>query len=369
MKLPKLKGYSNNVKITNHNIINKRLLNNIKIIKYNPFKNMHNNIGNEKKSLSVVNLKKKKLYKEQEIMTINSYLKSNLEKPINKKIIKIVKKDDNNDNDLRLNSDNLYANNDNNNDFNDTIYTENRFKTLINSKSSFINNRNENNKIILPTVTKMLGNFDGKNKLNQSVLNINKIKKIKLKQDKYIRDIIAGVKEEEKFKKLHEYNIRFDNSFLYNINWNNNILKNMLKNKKININMEAIKNYKIKNKKMQFDKEKEKKNILLSKSIDNENDNSYFNSEINNFFNNCKYKNNKLILSLMKKRNNNNNINKRIYLSRFNENIYNNYCESNNLYNENPKFENRRASLFVEKEQEKSRDNSMNNSIFKLNHF
>ena len=126
--------------------------------------------------------------------------------------------------------------------------------------------------------------------------------------------------------------------------------------------MEAIKNYKFRNKKglLEKEKEKEKKNQIIFKSINNENNNnSYFNSEINNFYNNCKYKNNKLILSLM--RNRNINKTKRIYLSRFNENIYYNYCVSN--------INDTESKRSLPNEKEKNNNSSVKNSLFRLNNF
>ena len=339
MKLPIIEGYSYDFQNENKKTIDKRILNHLKVIKPIPIKSIHKYFDTEKKSISVLNLRKKNLDEESKIIPNNSYMKSNRDNPINQKKIKIMKRANinNNKNHIYLiNSDNINEINTNNN-YNDSIFTENRFQTLINGRSSFINNRNENDKLNLPIVPKILKNFERKNRLNQSDIINNRNNKIK--KEKYVRYIFSSIKDKTKSKQLHEYNIKFNNSLLNNINWKNNILRRILKNKKIKINMEAIKNYKFRNKKDLLDKEKEKKNQIIFKSINNESDNSYFNSEINNFYNNCKYKNNKLKLSLMKERN----INKsqRIYMSIFNENIYNNFCALNmNQKNENQKIYN-----------------------------
>ena len=175
------------------------------------------------------------------------------------------------------------------------------------------------------------------NKFNNSdIINNNIIKK-----ENNIKYIFNGVKDQKEIKKIHEYNIKFNNSFLRNIKWNNNILKNILKNNRFKLNIKENNNT-INNKSLNIslDKEKEKKNeINIFKNINNKYDNSYFNSEINKFYNKCKYKNNKLILSMIKKRKINKT--KRIYLNRFNDYIYNNYCASNNIYNANKKDDNK----------------------------
>ena len=367
MKLPIIEGYSYDFQNENKKTIDKRILNHLKVIKPIPLKSIHKYFDTEKKSISVLNLRKKNLDEESKIIPNNSYMKSNRDNTINQKKIKIMKRANinNNKNHIYLiNSDNINEINTNNN-YNDSIFTENRFQTLINGRSSFINNRNENDKLNLPIVPKILKNFERKNRLNQSDIINNRNNKIK--KEKYVRYIFSSIKDKTKSKQLHEYNIKFNNSLLNNINWKNNILRRILKNKKIKINMEAIKKYKFRNKKVLIDKEKEKekekKNQIIFKSINNESDNSYFNSEINNFYNNCKYKNNKLILSLMRKRNINKS--KRIYLSRFNENIYYNYCVSNNYNNDNES----KRSLPNEKDIEKNKNASFNNLIFKLNNF
>ena len=369
MKLPKIEGFQSDLKIKNHNILNTKFLNNIKVIKHFPLKNLHNYLDTEKKSMSMLNIRKKNYYEEKKIMTNLSYLKSSRENesPIKQKQIKILKKTNNNEHIYMLNSDNVILNS--NNRFNDSTYLENRYQTLINNRASLIKNKNEKKKLILPIVSEILKHDElkyEKNNLNQSDVNVIN-HKIKLKKSDYLKYILSGTNNEEKTQKIHEYNIKFHNSFLSNINWNNNILKRIFKNKNIKINMETIENFKYKNKKelLEKDKEKEKKNPIVFKNINNDNDNSYFNSEINNFYNNCRYKNNKLILSLMKKRNINKN-DKRIYLNRFNENIYHNYCASNNIYNNNHKNENKGNNLFAEKSQEKSKNNSINNSLFNL---
>ena len=217
---------------------------------------------------------------------------------------------------------------------------------LINKKLNLFNNKH-NKKLILPIAY---------NKINQmKIINNDETKK-----ENYIKYIFNGVKEKIRKNNCHEYDIKFNNSYLKNINWNNNVLKKIFRNKKMMLNMELIKNYKIKkNESKEKEKEKETKELNILKNINNFYDNSYFNSEINNFYNNCKYKNNKLILSLMRKRNINKS--KRIYLSRFNENIYYNYCVSN--INEN---ESKRS---LPNEKEKNKNSSVNNSLFRLNNF
>ena len=366
MKLPIIEGYSYDFQNENKKTIDKRILNHLKVIKPIPLKSIHKYFDTEKKSISVLNLRKKNLDEESKIIPNNSYINSNRDNPINQKKIKIMKRANiNNKNHIYLiNSDNINEINTNNN-YNDSINTENRFQTLLYGRPSFINyrNENENDNLNLPIVPKILKNYGRKNRLNQSYIINNRNNKIT--KEKYVRYIFSSIKDKTKSKQLHEYNIKFNNSLLNNINWKNNILKRILKNKKIKINMEAIKNYKFRNKKDLLDKEKEKekKNQIIFKSINNENNNSYFNSEINNFYNNCKYKNNKLILSLMRKRNINKS--KRIYLSRFNENIYYNYCVSNNYNNDNES----KRSLPNEKDIEKNKNASFNNLIFRLNNF
>ena len=365
MKLPIIEGYSYDFKNEEKKTIDKRILNHLKVLKPFPFKSLHKYFDTEKKSISVLNLRKKNLDEESKIIPNNSYMRSNRENPMNHKKIKIIRRANFNNNKNHhiylINSDNINEINTNNN-YNDSIYTENRFNTLINSRASSVNNKNENYKLSLPIVPKIVLNYGGKNRLNQSDIINNRNNKIK--KERYVRYIFSSIKDKTKSKQLHEYNIKFNNSFLNNINLNNNILKRILKNKKIKINMEAIKNYKFRNKKdlleKEKEKEKEKKNQIIFKSINNENNNnSYFNSEINNFYNNCKYKNNKLILSLM--RNRNINKTKRIYLSRFNENIYYNYCVSNINDNESKRS--------LPNEKEKNKNSSVNNSLFRLNNF
>ena len=62
------------------------------------------------------------------------------------------------------------------------------------------------------------------NKFNNSdIINKNKIKK-----KNNIKYIFNGVKDQKEIKKIHEYNIKFNNSFLRNIKCNNNIFFNIL---------------------------------------------------------------------------------------------------------------------------------------------
>jgi hypothetical protein len=181
----------------------------------------------------------------------------------------------------------------------------------------------------LPIESNKLNQLKKKNQLNEDSKNENDVKYV-----------FNGVKDKIIKNNFHEYDIKFKNSFLRNINWNNNVLKKIFRNKKIMLNMELIKNYKIKkNESKEKEKEKETKELNILKNINNFYDNSYFNSEINKFYNKCKYKNNKLILSMIKKRKINKT--KRIYLNRFNDYIYNNYCASNDIYNANKKDDNK----------------------------
>ena len=362
MKLPIIEGYSYDFQNENKKTIDKRILNHLKVIKPIPLKSIHKYFDTEKKSISVLNLRKKNLDEESKIIPNNSYMKSNRDNTINQKKIKIMKRANinNNKNHIYLiNSDNINEINTNNN-YNDSIFTENRFQTLINGRSSFINNRNENDKLNLPIVPKILKNFERKNRLNQSDIINNRNNKIK--KEKYVRYIFSSIKDKTKSKQLHEYNIKFNNSLLNNINWKNNILRRILKNKKIKINMEAIKKYKFRNKKVLIDKEKEKekekKNQIIFKSINNESDNSYFNSEINNFYNNCKYKNKKLILSIKKSESISSN--QRIFLDRFNDNVNNNYIPSLIEHKKIPNNENKGNILLYEKNKSNSSNVSFN---------
>ena len=150
MKLPIIEGYSYDFQNENKKTIDKRILNHLKVIKPIPLKSIHKYFDTEKKSISVLNLRKKNLDEESKIIPNNSYMRSNRENPMNHKKIKIIRRANFNDNENHhiylINSDNINEININNN-YNDSIYTENRFKTLINSRASSVNNKNENNKL------------------------------------------------------------------------------------------------------------------------------------------------------------------------------------------------------------------------------
>ena len=357
MKLPKIEEYSSYFPNENKRIIDKNLLNYLKIIK-NPFQSLHKYFDTEKKSISLMNLKKKNIEEESKIIPSNSCFKSSSKDNIfDSKKIKIIKRPYNH----RLymvNSDNVNEINNHNNYYNDSLHSENRAETLLNIKSYVLNDKIEDYKFPLPVVQNIPKKSKGVNTINQS--DFLNGRHNKMKREHSMKIIRSGFEESKNSKQIHNYNIKFNNSFLKNINWNNNILKKLLKEKKFKINLGAIKNFKLRNQKESSDKEKEKKNPITFKSY-NEIDSSYFNSEINDFYNNCKYKNNKLILSLMKERNINKS--KKVYLSIFNENIYNNYCAFNmNQKNLNPKIYN----LSSEKTIKKNRIISCNNSVYKL---
>ena len=325
MKLPLIEGYLNDYEY-NSSSSDKRNLNRIKIPKNKSFNNLNNYFDTEKKLINIININKNDINKKLKRLPSIYNTKSINENIIKNKKIKIVK---------RINNNYIKNSNDTNNIYND--FTNNEFQTLINSKSTIIEDKkNDNNKMILPLGLKIpLIKYE--NKFNNSdIINNNIIKK-----ENNIKYIFNGVKDQKEIKKIHEYNIKFNNSFLRNIKWNNNILKNILKNNRFKLNIKENNNT-INNKSLNIslDKEKEKKNeINIFKNINNKYDNSYFNSEINKFYNKCKYKNNKLILSMIKKRKINKT--KRIYLNRFNGYIYNNYCASNNIYNANKKDDNK----------------------------
>ena len=315
MKLPLIERLLKKSHLTSENIPDKNKYQNRFFIKnFYPSKRTSLLINNNNKEEQLSNNLRFKLELKNTLRRVTSISYLNLKN--NKTIKKRIKITNN------INNDILNLNSDNNILFND--YSDyNKTRTLINSKSSFISIRKNKEK------NKEINKEKNEEKEKDKLIIINNELKNKLNRS----DVI-------KSKKIHEYNIKFNNLFWRNISWNNNILKNIFKK---NLNnkrgkKEEIKNIDCKNMKQSFDKEKEKKNSFVFKSY-NENGSSYFNSEINNFYNNCKYKNNKLKLSLMKERN----INKsqRIYMSIFNENIYNNFCALNmNQKNENQKIYN-----------------------------
>ena len=335
MKLPKIEETSSYFRNEIKRTIDKNTLNDSKTLKY-PFQSLHKYFGTKKKSISLINLKKKNIEEEFKIIPSNSFFKSSSkENLLEKRKMDIMQKPYNNwlyminsENLNELNSQNIY--------YNDSLNSDNRIETSLNIKRYNINDNIETIKLSLPLIRKIKKNNKGTNTINQSDF-LNK-RHNKIIREHSIKIIKSSFEEKKNNKQIHNYNIKFNNSLLKNINWNNNILKKILKNKKSKINIEKIKNFKFRNKKEILDKEIEKKNSFVFKSY-NENGSSYFNREINNFYNNCKYKNNKLKLSLMKERN----INKsqRIYMSIFNENIYNNFCALNmNQKNENQKIYN-----------------------------
>ena len=126
MKLPIIEGYSYDFQNENKKTIDKRILNHLKVIKPIPLKSIHKYFDTEKKSISVLNLRKKNLDEESKIIPNNSYMKSNRDNPINQKKIKIMKRANiNNDKNhiYLINSDNINEINTNNN-YNDSIFTE-----------------------------------------------------------------------------------------------------------------------------------------------------------------------------------------------------------------------------------------------------
>ena len=232
---------------------------------------------------------------------------------------------------------------------NDKLELKNKLKRVssisyLNSKNNKIIKkkikiRNINNDIFELNSDNIINNFSDNIK-TRPFINDKSIKKYKDK-DKLIY-ISQEIKNKLNFSsvnkdnKIHEYNIKFNNAFWKNISWNNNILKNIFKrslNKGKEKNEEKENSINCKNMKSfdkEKDKDKEKKNLRIFKNINNDYINSYFYSEINNFYNN--YKNNKIILSKLEKKNMSNN--KKIYTSPFNENIYyNNHCVSELINN------------------------------------
>ena len=343
MKLPFIEGYSDN-SVHKFNSSDQRDLNNFKAFKENHFCNIIlNNFGKERKPIKFINLRKKDL--KEKLKKISSV--SDIEtKSINKKNINSIKmiklgKRKSILNSLKSDiSDNRLDKNLNNND--------DYFQDLIISKSTIVNNRN-NKKLILPIASNKLNNYKIFNNIEDES-----------KKENSCKYIFNGVKEKAKKNTIHEYDIKFNNSFLKNINWNNNLLKKIFKSKKIILNMEIIKDYKIKKKSESKEKETKEKSILKNINSINNYDNSYFNSEINNFYNNCKMKNNKLILSMVKK---NDSIKsyKKIYIDRFNDNNKNsNFFPSKIIHNNFPKNENKRNILLYQKNKSNSSNVSFN---------
>ena len=302
-----------------------------------------------------MNLKKKSIEEESKIIPSNSFFKSSSKDNIfDSRKIKIIKRPYNH----RLymvNSDNVNEINNHNNYYNDSLHSENRAETLLNIKSYVLNDKIEDYKFPLPVVQNIPKKSKGVNTINQS--DFLNGRHNKMKRDHSMKIIRSGFEESKNSKQIHNYNIKFNNSFLKNINWNNNILKKLLKEKKFKINLGAIKNFKLRNQKESSDKEKEKKNPITFKSY-NEIDSSYFNSEINDFYNNCKYKNKKLILSM--KKHDTIKSNQRIFLDRFNDNINNNFIPSYNGHKQLPKNENKGNILLYEKNKSNSSNVSFN---------
>ena len=167
MKLPKIKEYSSYFPNENKRIIDKNLLNYLKIIK-NPFQSLHKYFDTEKKSISLMNLKKKNIEEESKIIPSNSCFKSSSKDNIfDSKKIKIIKRPYNH----RLymvNSDNVNEINNHNNYYNDSLHSENRAETLLNIKSYVLNDKIEDYKFPLPVVQNIPKKSKGVNTINQS---------------------------------------------------------------------------------------------------------------------------------------------------------------------------------------------------------
>ena len=338
MKLPFIEALSDN-SINQFNPYDRRNLNNFKAlkeIKNNSFNALNHNFDKNTLRIQCINLKKNGLKgRLKRISSVSDVESININK-INMNPIKFIKIQKN-----KTLFDKINSENNDNNIHQNLLKSDEYIPQLINKKLNLFNNKHRRN-LILPIAA---------NKLNQMKI----IKDDEVKKENEIKHIFNGVKDKMRKKNFHEYDIKFNNSFLKNINWNNNVLKKIFRNKKIMLNMELIKNYKIKKNES---KEKETKDIGLLKNINNFYDNSYFNSEIKNFYNNCKYKNKKLILSIKKSESISSN--QRIFLDRFNDNINNNFIPSLIEHKKIPNNENKGNILLYEKNKSNSSNVSFN---------
>ena len=342
MKLPFIEALSDN-SINQFNPYDRRNLNNFKAlkeIKNNSFNALNHNLDKNTLRIQCINLKKNGLKgRLKRISSVSDVESININK-INMNPIKFIKIQKN-----KTLFDKINSENNDNNIHQNLLKSDEYIPQLINKKLNLFNNKHRR-KLILPIAA---------NKLNQMKI----IKDDEMKKENEIKHIFNGVKDKMRKKNFHEYDIKFNNSFLKNINWNNNVLKKIFRNKKIMLNMELIKNYKIKkNESKEKEKEKETKELNILKNINNFYDNSYFNSEINNFYNNCKYKNKKLILSIKKSESISSN--QRIFLDRFNDNINNNFIPSLIEHKKIPNNENKGNILLYEKNKSNSSNVSFN---------
>ena len=362
IKLPSIEICSDNFKPENDSSV-KMNLKFLQPLKNSSFKNLQKVSDTEKKPIKIIKLRNSDLKEQLKRISSLSYLKPKERNNTKLNRVQTIKVTNNNLNNV-INLDS------NNNIDRNTRYSDKDSQTMLNSISSIMNNKNEN-KLILPTASKItIMKSEKEIKLSKSNI-INKIdtnkndKGIKIRNNiKYLFNNNSDKKDNNKF---HEYDIKFHNSFYRNVNWNNNILKKILEEKNMKINLDIIKKCNYKKINDAKEKEKKKKNQHELKNINNKGYvNSYFNSDINNFYNKCKYKNNKLILTLMKKRNQNSGI--KNYLSRFNDNnLYRNYCAYNIVNNEKQRNENKGNTLSFEHEYNYSSATSLRgNSILGL---
>ena len=261
--------------------------------------------------------------KYNKIQSISPQMKNNMKININlvNKKIKIIKS-----------CDNLFVNK--NFNTNDNIdKNRNKMNILIEKEiSDNINKKNEKDedKTILPFSSKIL-----KNK-NINSININGLKFKDFINNRYeINNELTKKKaidyNLDKNKGYHEHYIFFNNSFLGKNSWKNNLLKNILP-KNINYILKERELQKIAKINSQLSQEKEKNDKIkiknkfnIFRNLSNSHDNSYsfFNSEINHFYNN--YKNNNCKLILFKRNENINKDNNKIHFNKLHKNISYNY--------------------------------------------
>ena len=345
---------SDNLKQENDSLIQKNLkyLNPLN----NPsFKDLQNDSATQRKPIKIIKLRNSDLKEKLKRISSIYYLKPKKRNNMKLSSVHTIRLTNNNTKDM--------INLDSNNNYDRNTRFSDKDSQMLNSISSILNSKNDNN-LILPTGSKiLLMKNEREIKLSKSNI-INKIdnnkndKGIDVKNN--IKNPFNNIYDNTNINKFHEYDIKFHNSFFKNVNWNNNILKKMLQEKNMKINLDSINNNKYMKRNDTMDKVKEKKNQNVLKNINNNKNyiNSYFNSDINKFYNNCKYKNNKLILSLLKNRKKNAGI--KNYLSRFNDNnIYHNYCTCNIVNNEKPRNENKRNTISYEHEQNYSSGSSL----------
>ena len=344
MKLPFIEGYSDNSINQYDYSYDKRNLNNFKAlkdVKNNSFNTLIKNVNRNTMSLQCINLRKNSLKEKLKRISSVSDVEPITINRLSMNSIKFIKVQKTKTIFNKMNS----QNSDNNNNLEKNKMNNDEFiPQILNIKPNIINNRN-NKKLILPIASNKLNQLKKKNQVNDDS-----------KKENDVKYVFNGVKDKIIKNNFHEYDIKFKNSFLRNINWNNNVLKKIFRNKKIILNMEVIKNFKMKKK--NESKEKETKELSVLKNINNFYDNSYFNSEIKNFYNKCIYKNKKLILSM--KRTDSINSHNRIYLDRFNDFRNNNFIPSFNEHKNIPKIENKRNSLLYEKNKSNSSNVSFN---------